>query len=115
MSLTESDILTALRDCNDPEIPLNIVDLGLVYRVSVAEDPDAPGAGIPGVPPRHRVEVDISLTSPNCPAHETITERIRNRLAGIPDLSDVVVQVVWEPAWSPERISAEGRHKLGIE
>ncbi len=113
--LTEAAILTALRDCYDPEVPCNIVDLGLVYSVSVATDPDAPGAGIPGVPPRHRVEVSLTLTSPGCPAQTQITAQIQNRLAAFPAVSRTDVALVWQPPWTPHRISPEGRKHLGIE
>ena len=114
-SISESDILTALKDCYDPEVPCNIVDLGLVYHVSVAPDPYAPGAGIPGVPPRHRVHIDLTLTSPGCPAHEQIQAQVQNRLAAFPSISRTEVALVWEPKWSPHRISPDGRKRLGID
>lgn len=108
--LTEEDILKALRDVYDPELPVNIVDLGLVYRVAVAPDPDAPG-----MLPRQRAEIDVTLTSQSCPAHELIIEKIKNRLAGLQQLSETVVNLVWEPAWGPQRISLDARKQLGIE
>jgi metal-sulfur cluster biosynthetic enzyme len=107
--LSEEQIRDALRDCYDPEVPLNIVDLGLVYRVTLAEDPDAPG-----LTPKQKVSIDLTLTSPGCPAHEQIAAQIQNRLAGIQGISKSSVQLVWEPKWSPERISDAGRAKLGI-
>ena len=113
--LTEAEIRTALRDCYDPEVPCNIVDLGLVYQVDVAPDPDAPGAGIPGVPPRHRVHIDLTLTSKGCPAHTQIVAQIENRLAAFETVSRTEVALVWQPAWTPHRISPEGRRQLGIE
>ncbi|MFT4114165.1 metal-sulfur cluster assembly factor [Silvibacterium sp.] len=113
-TFSADDIYIALCDVNDPEVPLNIVELGLVYRVEVALDTEAPGAGIPGVPPRYRAEVDVTMTSTGCPAHEMILEKVRNRLAGMPQLSDIRVTLVWEPAWTPQRIIEAGRQKLGI-
>jgi metal-sulfur cluster biosynthetic enzyme len=110
MGLTEEDVLTALRDVYDPELPVNIVDLGLVYRVGVAPDPDAPG-----MVPRQRVEIDITMTSKGCPSHERIIEQVRNRLAGVREISSTDVHLVWEPAWGPQRISLEARKQLGIE
>jgi metal-sulfur cluster biosynthetic enzyme len=107
-TLTEADILAALRDCYDPEVPCNIVDLGLVYAVAIAPDPDAPGAGIPGVPPRHRVHISLTLTSPGCPAHTQIVAQIET-------ISRTEVALVWQPPWTPQRISPEGRKRLGIE
>lgn len=108
--LTEQDVLAALRDVYDPELPVNIVDLGLVYRVAVAPDPDAPG-----MIPRQKVEVDVTMTSQGCPAHEVILEKIKNRLAGLQQISETAVTLVWEPAWGPQRISPAARKQLGIE
>lgn len=113
--LTESEVREALRDCYDPEVPCNIVDLGLVYAIAVEPDREAPGAGIPGVPPKHRVHVDLTLTSPGCPAHEQITAQIQGRLSAFQAISRTEVALVWEPRWTPHRISPEGRRKLGIE
>ena len=109
MPLTEADILTALRDVNDPELPVNIVDLGLVYRVEVSPDPDAPG-----MLPRQRVDIDMTMTTQACPAHAMIIEQVRNRLGGLRELSQSTVNLVWEPAWTPDRISLEAQKKLGI-
>jgi metal-sulfur cluster biosynthetic enzyme len=109
MPLSREEILEALRSVNDPELPVNIVDLGLVYRVDVLPDPDAPG-----LLPRERVEVDLTMTTPNCPAHAMILEQVRNRLGGVPGISETSVQLVWTPAWTPDRISPEAQRKLGI-
>jgi metal-sulfur cluster biosynthetic enzyme len=109
MSLTEEDIRNALRDVYDPELPVNIVDLGLVYRVALAPDPDAPG-----MIPKQKVQIDLTLTTPGCPSHAQITEQIRNRLAGFQEVGDSQVNLVWEPKWSPARISPEAQRKLGI-
>ena len=110
MELTEQDVLTALRDVYDPELPVNIVDLGLVYRVNIAPDPDAPG-----MVPRQKVEIDVTMTSKGCPAHEVILEKIKNRLAGLQQISETAVNLTWEPPWTPQRISSEARKQLGIE
>ena len=109
MALTEDDIRLALRDVNDPELPVNIVDLGLIYSVDVQPDPDAPG-----MLPRQAVRVEMTMTTQGCPAHEMILEQVRNRLAGIQEISFAEVKLVWEPAWTPERISPAGQKKLGI-
>lgn len=98
-SMTQEDlVMEVLKDCFDPEIPLNIVDLGLVYAVDVQPD---------------TVKVKVSMTSPMCPSHAAISEDIKVKLddAGFPN---PMVEVVWEPAWSPQRISEAGRKKLGI-
>jgi metal-sulfur cluster biosynthetic enzyme len=109
MPLTETDIRQALRDVYDPELPVNIVDLGLVYRVELQPDPDAPG-----IIPKQTVSIDLTLTTPGCPSHAQITEHVRNRLAGLQEISGSQVNLVWEPKWSPARISPEAQKKLGI-
>ena len=114
-TLSEADVLEALRDCYDPEVPCNIVDLGLVYTVGVTPDLEAPGAGIPGVPQRSRVRIEMTLTSTGCPAQEQIRAQIQGRLAAFPTISRTDVEMVWEPKWTPHRISAEGRKRLGID
>lgn len=108
--VSEENILAALRDCFDPEIKLNLVDLGLIYGVEIEPDPDA------STPkwPRQRVKVTMTLTAPNCPASGLIFEQVQNRLAGIADISKVDVNLVWEPPWTPGRISEAGRLQLGI-
>jgi metal-sulfur cluster biosynthetic enzyme len=113
--LTEEDVRVALRDCYDPEVPCNIVDLGLVYGIAVALDDEAPGAGIAGVPARYRVAIRLTLTTPGCPAHTQIAAQIENRLAAFERVSRTAVELVWMPAWTPERISPEGRKRLGID
>src|SRR4249920_4268136 len=98
-TMTQEDLAyEVLKECFDPEIPLNIVDLGLIYDVKVNPD---------------NVSVKISMTSPACPSHVQIGEDIKVKLsdAGFPEPK---VEVVWEPAWSPQRISEAGRKALGI-
>jgi metal-sulfur cluster biosynthetic enzyme len=109
MLFTEEAVRDALRDVIDPEIPVNIVDLGLVYKVDVALDEDAPG-----FEPRYRVAIDMTMTTQACPAHAMIIEQVKNRLAGVPEISATAVDLVWEPAWTPDRISPEAQRKLGI-
>jgi metal-sulfur cluster biosynthetic enzyme len=109
MPLTEAEIRNALKDVYDPEVPVNIVDLGLVYRVQVEPDSEAPG-----MVPKQKVSIDLTLTSPGCPSHKQITEQIHNRLAGFQELSESQVNLVWEPKWSPARISPEAKKNLGI-
>lgn len=113
--MTKDTVREALRDCYDPEVPCNIVDLGLVYTVAVELDREAPGAGIPGVPAKHHVSIGLTLTSKGCPAHTQIIAQIEGRLSAFQEISRTDVELVWEPAWSPARISAEGRKLLGID
>ena len=97
---TQADILERLRFCYDPEIPLNIVDLGLIYKVEVNEGD---------------VEVEMTLTAQGCPSHSEISRDIKTTLLNTPGVNTVKINVVWDPPWDPSRISPEGREKLGIE
>jgi metal-sulfur cluster biosynthetic enzyme len=108
-AFSEEQVLDALRDVYDPELPVNIVDLGLIYRIEVAPDTDAPG-----FVPRYRVGIDITMTSQGCPSHAVIIEKVQNRLAGMREISRTDVTLVWEPPWHPERISESARKQLGI-
>jgi metal-sulfur cluster biosynthetic enzyme len=107
--LSENDIYTALRDCYDPEVKLNLVDLGLICAIETEPDPDSTPAW-----PRQLVKVTLTLTTPHCPASGLILEQVHNRLAGIPEISKVDLKLVWEPKWTPHRISEAGRRQLGL-
>jgi len=97
--ITEEEVYAALRECYDPEIPVNIVDLGLIYEVKVEED---------------QVAVVMTLTARGCPAHSYIREQVKARIEALPGVSTVTVQVVWDPPWDPSRISRAAREQLGI-
>lgn len=107
--VTEADVMGALKQCYDPEIPVNIVDLGLIYGVRF--EPVAPGQN----GEQQDVTVDLTLTSQGCPAHVTISEQVKARLEQLPGIRTAVVNVVWTPPWGPERLSPEARKQLGIE
>ena len=113
--LTETDILGALRDCYDPAMPCNIVDLGLVRSVSIAPDPDAPGAGISGVPQKHRIYIELALTNPTDEAATQVTAQIQNRLAGLEEAGETTVIIVNSPPWTPLQITPIGRRILGLD
>ena len=102
---TQDEVLTALKDCYDPEIPVNIVDLGLIYGVKFDPAEDE----------KQDVTIDLTLTSQGCPAHVTIGEQIKLRLLQLPGVRNANVNVVWTPPWTPDRISPEARKQLGIE
>jgi metal-sulfur cluster biosynthetic enzyme len=110
--LTKSNILAALRDCYDPEMFLNIVDLGLVQSIAVAPDPEAPGSGIPGVLPRHRVIIALILTDSAAADDSPIPALISNRLAAFETISRTEVELRSQPIWTPDHISPEGRIRL---
>jgi len=107
---TEQEVLTALKDCYDPEIPVNIVDLGLIYGVKFD-----PAEIDPAKEDKQDVTIDLTLTSQGCPAHVSIGEQIKVRLMQLPGIRNANVNVVWNPPWTPERISADARKQLGIE
>jgi metal-sulfur cluster biosynthetic enzyme len=113
--LTESEIAIALRDCYDPELPCNIVDLGLIRSVTITPDPNAPGAGIPGVPEKHHVHIDLILTNPSDDAEAQTRVQIANRLAGLEAVSRTIITVLPTPAWTPADISSAGRRILGLD
>ena len=113
--LTESNILDALRDCFDPTLPCNIVDLGLVRNLQITPDPEAPGAGIPGVPQKHLIQIELTLTNPTEEAVAQLAAQVRNRLAGLEEAGDTTVILVEEPAWTPQQITPAGRRILGLD
>ena len=97
--MTDEDVLEALRRVEDPEAAMSIVDLGLVYDVHCAED---------------EVRVDMTLTSPSCPLGPYMVDEATAAIrAVLPDLRDVRVNLVWEPPWTPERMSEEARTRFG--
>jgi metal-sulfur cluster biosynthetic enzyme len=97
---TSEEVLDELRQVYDPEIPVNIVDLGLVYDVKVD------GASC---------NIRMTLTSQMCPEARTIPEVVKRRVSEIAGMKDCQVDIVWDPPWTPQKISAEGRRILGIE
>ena len=111
MSVTEEDVMTALKDCYDPEIPVNIVDLGLIYGVRLT--PKSADEVSPEI--RRDVQVEMTLTAPGCPAHTQISQQVKDRIEQLPGVNSATVNVVWSPPWTPERLSQAARQKLGIE
>jgi metal-sulfur cluster biosynthetic enzyme len=108
--LTEPQILAALRDCFDPETRLNLVDLGAIYAIEIGLDPDSTRAW-----PRQWVRITMTLPKQDSPANGLTLEQVSNRLAGIPDISKVELNLVWEPQWTPHRITESGRRQLGAQ
>jgi len=99
----EQEVWKALKTCYDPEIPVNIVDLGLIYDMHL--DTLTDGA---------RVEVKMTLTAQGCGMGTSIAADARNKILDLPGVVEADVQVVWDPPWTPEKISPEGRALLGI-
>jgi probable FeS assembly SUF system protein SufT len=101
----ENAVWAVLRTCFDPEIPVNIVDLGLVYDLAVEKRPSG----------GHGVEVKMTLTAQGCGMGPTIAEDARQKIAALPEVESARVHIVWDPVWTPQMISAEGRKALGLE
>ena len=99
----EKEVWERLKTCYDPEIPVNIVDLGLIYNMEISP-----------VESGNRVDVKMSLTAQGCGMGGSIASDAQNKLLEIPGVTEADVQVVWDPPWTAERISPEGRTLLGI-
>jgi metal-sulfur cluster biosynthetic enzyme len=98
MNTLRDQVWEILHDVYDPELPLNIADLGLIYDLQVSD------AG--------EVSILMTLTSPGCPIGDMLAEEIRDRVMSIPGVKDVHVEFTFDPLWTPERISEEGRQML---
>ena len=94
------DIVAGLKTVYDPEIPADIYELGLIYKVEIKDD--------------RSVDVQMTLTTPNCPAAGELPTMVENAVASVPGVGVVDVKVVWEPAWTPERMSDEARLVLNM-
>jgi probable FeS assembly SUF system protein SufT len=99
----ESQVWSVLKTCYDPEIPVNIVDLGLVYDMRIAPEGDA-----------KRVDVKMTLTAQGCGMGTSIAADARHKILALPGVADATVDIVWDPPWTPQMISPEGRERLGM-
>lgn len=104
-AFSEEAVWAALKTCFDPEIPVNIVDLGLVYDLAFEKSPA--GGNI--------VEVKMTLTAPGCGMGPVIAEDARAKIAALPTVESAKVHIVWDPQWTPQMISDTGRKVLGLE
>jgi FeS assembly SUF system protein len=94
------DIVAALKTVYDPEIPADIYELGLIYKIDIGDD--------------RGVKVDMSLTSPNCPAAQDLPIQVENAVASVAGVKEAKVEVVWDPPWDPSRMSDEARLVLNM-
>ena len=113
--LSEDNLLDALRACFDPQLGLNIVDLGLVRAIELTPDPEAPGAGIPGVPARQRLNLTLIPASDDEAYQAQLLALVSNRLAGLAQLSRSTVSIADDPPWTPSLITPEGRRTLKLD
>jgi metal-sulfur cluster biosynthetic enzyme len=103
MAIAEESVYAALRQVTDPELFVNIVDLGLIYEVNVEE-----------VDGRSNIAVKMTMTSPACPAGPELVQDVRDVLLDIDGVEDVDVEVVMTPPWTPDRMTDEARDELGM-
>jgi metal-sulfur cluster biosynthetic enzyme len=113
--LTEAEILIALRDCYDPTLPCNIVDLGQIQSITLTRDLEAPGTNIPGVPQKHKIQIEIIPTQNEEAANGQLQAQIINRLAGLETVSQTEVTILNKPIWTPLNITPAGRKTLGLD
>jgi FeS assembly SUF system protein len=97
----EEEIVAALKTCYDPEIPVDIYELGLIYNIDV----DSNGAAV----------VRMTLTSPMCPAAESLPPEVQRKVEAVPGVTSAKVEIVWEPIWTMDRMSEAARLKLGLD
>jgi FeS assembly SUF system protein len=94
------EIIAALKTVYDPEIPSDIYELGLIYRIDIADD--------------RTVAIDMTLTTPNCPSAQELPGMVENAVASVPGVGQVKVDIVWDPPWDPSRMSEEARAVLNM-
>jgi FeS assembly SUF system protein len=98
--VTEDAVISAIATVFDPEIPVNIYELGLIYTIDIADSGD--------------VKVEMTLTAPACPSAQELPESVRNAIAAIDGVGDVTVDTVWDPPWDPSRMSEDARLSLNM-
>jgi len=99
-SITQEQVMDSLKQCMDPEVPINIVDLGLIYGVKITED--------------NKVDVKLTMTTRGCPLHETLVSDVKRYVNKVSGVNDVNVEIVWDPPWTPDKMSEEAKKKLNI-
>ena len=98
--VSEQDVMKALKKCYDPEIGINLVDLGLIYDVQVKND---------------KVYIKMTLTTPGCPMHAFMVNDVEKNIKKLKGVKGVKVDLIWDPPWTPDRMSKEAKKKLGFE
>jgi FeS assembly SUF system protein len=96
----QASVVDALKSIYDPEIPVDIYELGLIYDVDISEDGDA--------------VITMTLTTPHCPVAESLPNEVELRVLSVPGIRDAVVNLVWDPPWDPSKMSDEARLELGM-
>ncbi len=96
----EAKIVMALRQVYDPEIPVNVYDLGLIYEIAVDDD--------------HKVNIKMTLTAPNCPIADVVVDNVAEAVRDVPGVVDVAIELVFEPEWNQDMMSEEAKMELGL-
>ena len=96
----ETEAIDLLRSIHDPDIPLNIYDLGLIYRIDIT--------------PHGEIDVDMTFTNPNCPVADLLLAEVRSLLEEIPGVTSVQVHVVWDPPWTPDALTEAAKLELNL-
>lgn len=99
-TVTSQQILDSLKQCMDPEIPINVVDMGLIYGVNVSTD--------------NKVNIKMTMTTRGCPLHDTLVSDVKRYVNKVPGVNDVNVEIVWEPIWTPEKMSESGKKMINF-
>ena len=97
--VSHHEVLNALKEVIDPELNCNLVDLGLIYDVRIAQE---------------EVTIKMTLTTPGCPMHDSLLSGVRAAVLNLPGVQEVDVDLVWDPPWTPDRLTPEGRAYLGL-
>ena len=100
MSDIKSKVIEAVKKIYDPEIPVNIYELGLIYKIDVDE--------------KNKVNVDMTLTSPNCPVAESLPKEVKDNIMKVEGVSDVNLNLVWEPPWDKDKMSEAAKLELNL-
>ena len=100
MSDIKNKVIEEIKKIYDPEIPVNIYELGLIYKIEVDE--------------KNKVDIDMTLTSPNCPVAESLPKEVKNNIIKVEGVSDVNLNLVWEPPWDKEKMSEAAKLELNI-
>ncbi|SHO42664.1 conserved hypothetical protein [Nitrosotalea sinensis] len=97
-TVKDTQILDSLRQCMDPEIPISVVDMGLIYGITIKDD--------------NKVDIKMTMTTRGCPLHDTLVNDVKRYASKVPGVTGVNVEIVWEPAWTPEKMSEEGKKMI---
>ncbi|SVE57335.1 uncharacterized protein METZ01_LOCUS510189 [marine metagenome] len=100
-STITDDIVEVIKTCYDPEIPVNIYEMGLIYNIKVE--------------PTGEADIKMTLTSPNCPAAQSLPAEVEEKVKGVEGVTDATIEIVWEPTWNMDMMSEEAKLTLGLD